>query len=120
MITLLLFRTRGVAKRASLSEANLTVLYRNFMFTFFTDSLKIHQTMRTSILIRMRADPRTRHGWDCGGSKSHRSIGFFMFFMCALGDPDTDYPRDADCVLGAYFPRRKARREVPPPPSNYY
>ena len=39
--------------------------------------------------------------------------------MCVLGAPDTDYPLDADCVVGAYFPRRKARREVPPPPSNY-
>ena len=43
-----------------------------------------------------------------------------MFFMCVLGALDTDYPRDADCVGGAYFPRRKARREVPPPPSNKF
>ena len=54
----------------------------------------------------------------CGDSKSHRTIGFFVFFICVLGAPDTDYPLDADCVGGAYFPCRKARWEVPPPPSN--
>ena len=66
----------------------------------------------------MHGDPRCHHGWACGGCKAQRTIGFFVFFMCVLGAPDTDYPRDADCVVGAYFPRRKARREVPPPPSN--
>ena len=74
--------------------------------------------MESYTIVRIPGDPRTRHGWASGGSKSHSTIDFFVFFMCVLGAPDTDYPFDADFVGGAYFPRRKARREVPPPPSN--
>ena len=82
------------AKRASLSEANLTVLYSNLQFTTFTDLFEIHQKIESYIIVRMRGDPRTRHGWACGGSKSHRNIGFFVFFfMCVLRAPDTDSPR---------------------------
>ena len=58
----------------SLSEANLTVLYRNLTFTTFTDLFEIRQKMESYIIVRMRADPRCRHGWACGGSKPHRTI----------------------------------------------
>ena len=54
METSIQIRMRGAAKRASLSEANLTVLYKNFVFTTFTDLLKNHQQMRTSMLICTR------------------------------------------------------------------
>ena len=45
---------RGPAKRASLSEANLTVLYRNLTFTTFTDLFEIHQKMESYIMKRIR------------------------------------------------------------------
>ena len=84
---------RRSANRASVSEANLTVLYRNRTFTTFTDLFEIHLKMESYITIRIPGDPRCRHGWACGGRKSHRTIGFFVFFMYVLGAPDTDSPR---------------------------
>ena len=86
------------------------------------DSVKIVQnTAQNSSLVQIRipGDPRWRHGRVCGSGRSHHSIGNCMFLTRVLGAPDTDNPRDAKCVAGPYFPRRKDSREVPPPPSNY-
>ena len=84
---------RGPAERASLSKASLTVLYRNLTFTTFTDLFELHLKMESYIIVRMHGDPRCHHGWACGGCKAQRTIGFFVFFMCVLGAPDTDSPR---------------------------
>ena len=57
---------RRSANIASVSEANLTVLYRNRTFTTFTDLFEIRLKMESYIIVCMRADPRCLHGWPVG------------------------------------------------------